>query len=262
MPALGEPRDLSTPLRRGPHAPDDLIVLPDDPEGNVILAPADLDLVVVVDAEARATASSPPGLGVKRAIDLIAALIGIVIASPVLVALVLMVALTSRGPVFYVQERLGRDGRPFPLVKLRTMRRHADRMLADYLERHPELAEEWRATWKLRNDPRVTRVGRLMRRYSLDELTQLFNVLVGHMSIVGPRPVVADEIARFGDRARDILAFRPGLTGLWAISGRNDLSYDERVELEHRYVRTWSIKRDISIIVRTIPAVFRRHGAY
>jgi exopolysaccharide production protein ExoY len=135
-------------------------------------------------------------------------------------------------------------------------------MLADYLERHPELAEEWRATWKLRNDPRVTRVGRLMRRYSLDELTQLFNVLVGHMSIVGPRPVVADEIARFGDRARDILAFRPGLTGLWAISGRNDLSYDERVELEHRYVRTWSIKRDISIILRTIPAVFRRHGAY
>lgn len=199
---------------------------------------------------------------VKRTVDVVGALAAIMLSLPLLLTLFAAVRVTSRGPVLFLHRRVGRDGRSFPLVKFRTMHRRAEALLDEYLVRHSDLAEQWAMHRKLPADPRVTAVGRFLRRFSLDELPQLFNVLAGHMSLVGPRPVVEEELAYYGDRLPDILAMRPGLTGLWAVSGRSEIGYDERVELEHRYVRTWGIRRDLSILFRTIPAVFRGNGAY
>jgi exopolysaccharide production protein ExoY len=199
---------------------------------------------------------------IKRSIDVVASLVAIIVCLPALTMIGAAVALSSRGSILYVQRRVGRDGRPFSLMKFRTMRHRADELLEEYLTRHPDLAEQWASHRKLRADPRVTAVGRVLRRFSLDELPQLLNVLLGHMSIVGPRPVVEEELAFYGDRADEILALRPGLTGLWAVSGRSEIGYEERAELEHRYVRTWGLRRDLSIMLHTLPAVFRGHGAY
>ena len=203
-----------------------------------------------------------PRRAVKRTMDIVGALVAIVLCSPMLIMLGAAVALTSRGPVLFIQRRIGRDGRSFPLVKFRTMHRRAESLLEEYLDRHADLAEQWARHRKLQTDPRITAAGGVLRRFSLDELPQLFNVLAGHMSLVGPRPVVEEELTYYGDRLPEILALRPGLTGLWAVSGRSEIGYEERVELEHRYVRTWGIRGDASILLRTIPAVFRGSGAY
>ena len=162
----------------------------------------------------------------------------------------------------YEQRRVGRYGAPFSLVKLRTMAIDADERLRAELERDHRKAEEWHRTRKLREDPRVTRVGQVLRRYSLDELPQFLNVLVGHMSLVGPRPIVTSEMPHFGERLSAVLSVRPGLTGLWTVNGRNDVDYDERVRLEHRYATRWSLGLDLLIILKTIPAVVRGRGAY
>jgi len=200
----------------------------------------------------------------KRSGDILFSLTVLSLGWPVFLALALLVKISSRGPVFYVQQRVGRDYRSFGCIKFRTMRRDADRILSRLLSESADLQEEFRNDFKLRNDPRITRLGRFLRRSSLDELPQFLNVLRGEMSLVGPRPIVRQELPRYGDRMEEVLAVRPGLTGLWQVSGRNNLSYDERVALDLRYARHRSVWMDLSIIARTIGVILdpRDRGAY
>jgi undecaprenyl-phosphate galactose phosphotransferase len=165
-------------------------------------------------------------------------------------------------PVLFGHDRVGRGGRAFRCYKFRTMVPDADRVLAELLARDPEARATWARDYKLREDPRVTRIGAWLRRTSLDELPQLWNVLRGDMSLVGPRPVMAEELGRYGDAARYYLDVRPGLTGLWQISGRNDIDYPERVALDAWYIKNWSIWYDIVILAKTVRVVRDAKGAY
>jgi lipopolysaccharide/colanic/teichoic acid biosynthesis glycosyltransferase len=198
----------------------------------------------------------------KRCIDVVGSIVALLLLAPLLVAIALAIRLDSPGPALYAHGRVGRHGRPIRVLKFRTMVSDADRVLHEHLARRPDLRAAWDATFKLADDPRVTRVGRFLRRFSLDELPQLLNVLRGEMSLVGPRPVIEEELPRFGPSAEVVLRAVPGLTGLWAVSGRSDITYAERVELERRYVTDWSLRLDLSILVRTIPVVVRGHGSY
>ena len=198
----------------------------------------------------------------KRCVDVVISFIALVCMAPLFLAIVIAIKLDSRGPAFYVHARVGSHGKPLPVMKFRTMVVDAEETLRDLLARRPEQKRLWDTAFKLRDDPRITRVGRLLRRFSMDELPQLVNVLRGEMSLVGPRPVVEEELQRFGSSAAIILCAVPGITGLWAVSGRSDISYDERVELECRYVTDWSLRLDLSILVRTIPVVLRGRGSY
>lgn len=200
--------------------------------------------------------------GVKRAMDVVGSALALLVLSPLMIALTMALAVESRGHPIFVQQRIGRSGSMFKIFKFRTMSRGAEDLLQGSLEDDADLASEWATLRKLRDDPRVTRVGRILRKYSLDELPQFVNVLVGHMSLVGPRPIVEDELPLFGDHLPTVLTMRPGLTGLWGVSGRNELGYVERVRLEDRYVRVWTLGLDISILLRTIPLVLRGRGAY
>jgi lipopolysaccharide/colanic/teichoic acid biosynthesis glycosyltransferase len=195
----------------------------------------------------------------KRSFDVVGALVALIALSPVILALALVVALDGGRPLFF-QRRVGRDGVLFPCCKIRSMRRDADVVLKRILAEDPEARAEWERDHKLANDPRVTRFGAFLRATSLDELPQLGNVLLGQMSLVGPRPVIEDEMARYGAYAAEYKKVRPGLTGLWQVSGRNALSYEARVALDVRYVRTQSLWLDLSILARTACAVLGRTG--
>jgi undecaprenyl-phosphate galactose phosphotransferase len=199
---------------------------------------------------------------VKRAFDLVASLVLILICLPVMAIIALAIWTESRSNVVFVHPRAAGERGEFGLLKFRTMVPNAHAALEEYLYAHPALLDEWNQNFKLRDDPRITRVGRFLRKTSLDELPQLFNVLSGKMSLIGPRAIVRDEIPRFGAHARTVLSVKPGLTGLWAVSGRNDVSQDERSRLEFRYVTQWSLLLDVLILLRTIPAVVRGRGAY
>lgn len=205
---------------------------------------------------------APIGGVVKRGFDIIGAATGLVLLSPLLLLLALLVKLSDGGPVFYGHRRIGRGGRVFACLKYRTMVENGDEALAAHFAANPESRAEWQATRKLKTDPRVTRVGQVLRKLSLDELPQIINILLGDMSIVGPRPVVKDELDIYGSCAVFYLKSRPGLTGLWQISGRNDISYDNRVALDRHYVENWSFAADLLIIVKTIPAVCFSRGSY
>lgn len=217
-----------------------------------------------VDGAARLWLDETPrlALGAKRALDVLGATLGLVLLLPIVLAVGLAVRLDSRGPVLYRHTRVGRDGRLFRLAKFRTMEPNADALLAGLLAEHPEYGEEWEARQKLPHDPRVTRVGRFLRRSSLDELPQLWNVIRGDMSLVGPRPVTHQELEKFGPVAPVVLSVRPGLTGRWAVSGRSHIDYHERVVMEFGYVMHWSFVDDLRILARTVPAVLRGHGAH
>jgi Undecaprenyl-phosphate galactose phosphotransferase WbaP len=197
----------------------------------------------------------------KRLFDLTVAGAGLVALGPLMLALGLAVR-RDGGPALFGHQRVGMHGRPFRCLKFRTMAVDSDRILRDLLARDPAAAAEWARDFKLRADPRVTPIGRFLRKSSLDELPQLFNVLRGDMSLVGPRPIVEAEVARYGDDAGYYLEARPGITGLWQVSGRNDVSYDRRVAMDAWYVRNWSIWHDIAILCRTIPSVLGRQGVY
>jgi lipopolysaccharide/colanic/teichoic acid biosynthesis glycosyltransferase len=198
----------------------------------------------------------------KRAMDIAGAAALLLATAPVFLILALLVRLDG-GRVFYAHERIGRGGQAFGCLKFRSMVVDADRRLAALLERDPAARAEWDSTRKLKNDPRVTMVGRFLRASSLDELPQLINVLKGEMSLVGPRPVQAAELAAFyGAAAQHYLSVRPGLTGPWQISGRNDTSYAQRVALDVAYVTQPSLLTDIRILLRTPIAVLARRGAY
>lgn len=224
------------------------------------LAPIPADGVIGTEVETRGVAGLDEFL--KRCFDLAFAVTFVVIALPALCLLAIALQLDSPGKLFFVQQRVGRNGKPFGCVKFRTMREDAAEVLAELLATSAEARIEWEADHKLRNDPRVSRLGKIVRKLSLDELPQLYNILVGEMSVVGPRPIVQAEIPRYGAFFADYLALTPGLTGLWQVSGRNDLSYAERVQLDCEYRRRASFLFDLSIMLRTVPAVVRGSGSY
>jgi exopolysaccharide production protein ExoY len=199
---------------------------------------------------------------VKRTLDVAGAVLGILFLSPLLLVVATLVKLTDGGSIFYGHKRVGRYGREFRCWKFRTMVQNGDEVLERHLADNPEARQEWLATRKLQDDPRVTRVGGVLRKLSLDELPQLLNIVTGEMSIVGPRPVVSDELRYYGSHAHCYLRARPGLTGLWQVSGRNDVSYDARVAFDRQYVENWTFVSDLSIIARTIPAVCLSRGSY
>ena len=174
----------------------------------------------------------------------------------------ILIMLDSKGGPIYGQTRIGRGGRHFKAYKFRTMVLHADQKLQRYLDESPELKAEWLATHKLKKDPRVTRVGAILRKVSLDELPQFWNIIVGEMSLIGPRPIVDAEIEKYGECFGLYVQARPGLTGLWQVSGRSDTSYKQRVELDEYYLLNRSIGLDLLILLKTVYVVVGRKGAY
>jgi len=209
----------------------------------------------IVAAHAR-----PIGGGAKEALDGFAATLIVALLSPLFLVIALLVMLDG-GPAFYSQRRVGYRGRHFGCLKFRSMVMDADARLAALLERDSAARAEWEESCKLTNDPRVTRIGRFLRKTSLDELPQLINVLRGEMSLVGPRPITQAELSRYGTGAEQYLAARPGITGRWQTSGRSDTSYDRRVQYDVEYVANWSLRTDVAILFATVPAVMLRRGA-
>lgn len=205
--------------------------------------------------------AKPLGGSVKRAIDVVIVLATMILLLPMMLIIMGLIRLVTGGPIFFAHARIGYRGRPFRCYKFRTMVTNAEEVLARHLARDPHAAQEWSETMKLRKDPRVTFIGRLLRKSSLDELPQLINVLRGEMSCVGPRPIVANELRRYGPHAAEYLQARPGLTGIWQVSGRNGLDYANRVALDCHYVRNWSLWKDLVILGRTVFAVLRFHEA-
>lgn len=216
------------------------------------------DIVMLLS---RSNLSRPFSRLLKSVFDLTAAGLLVVLFAPLLLGLAMLVR-RDGGPAFYRHRRIGAGGRVFECIKFRSMVVDAEDVLRQILAGDPDAAAEWAETQKLRDDPRITRIGRFLRRSSLDELPQLFNVLRGEMSLVGPRPIVTSEIARYADEIEYYYAAKPGLTGLWQVSGRNDTSYARRVRLDVWYVRNWTLWHDIAILFKTIPAVFLRRGAH
>ena len=207
--------------------------------------------------------AKPWNLAVKRGFDLVVAGLTTLLLAPLLAVAALAIKLDSPGPMLYRQRRLGRGWQPFRCFKFRTMYRDNEQRLRDYLAVNPAARAEWEHFAKLKSyDPRLTRVGRALRRFSLDELPQLLNVFKGEMSLVGPRPYLPRETERMGDFAETILKAPPGMTGLWQVSGRNELTFDQRLRLDEYYVRNWSLWLDIIVLVKTLGAVLRRRGAY
>lgn len=200
---------------------------------------------------------------VKRAFDIFFSILILILTAPLMAFIAMAVRISSRGKIVYAHERIGRGGKPFRCYKFRTMYPNADERLRDILNNSPELKKEWDQTHKLKNDPRVTPIGKFLRKTSLDEFPQFWNVLKGDLSVVGPRPVVQYEVERhLGIKAAKLLSIRPGLTGLWQVSGRNDLSYATRIKMDEQYVDTQSMLLDLKIIGKTIPSMFISKGAY
>ena len=197
-----------------------------------------------------------------RFIDIMAALAALIAFAPIMIAIAIAIKIFDSGPVFFAHKRMGQFGRTFGCLKFRSMVVNADQRLKEHLSNNPAAAAEWALDHKLRNDPRITPLGRFLRKSSLDELPQLFNVLRGEMSLVGPRPIVAAEVERYGRYFADYCSVRPGITGLWQVSGRNDVTYRRRVALDVTYSRTQSLKLYAWIIYRTVPALLFQRGSY
>lgn len=204
----------------------------------------------------------PRNSAAKRILDVSLASIALVFLAPAFIVICLLVKLGDGGPAMFAHRRYGANGRTFDCLKFRPMVVDAEAHLLQHLADNPDAAAEWARDHKLRHDPRITPVGAFLRKTSLDELPQLINILRGEMSIVGPRPIVHEEVIKYGDRFKYYAATRPGLTGAWQVSGRNHIDYDTRVEMDAEYVRTWSIWSDLRIIFLTIPAVLLRRGAF
>lgn len=198
----------------------------------------------------------------KRTADVAISLIGLTILAPFFGVVALLLKLTTTGSVYYRQKVLGRDGRPFEMLKFRTMYPNAARVLEDMLKRDPEARREWDAYQKLHNDPRITPVGKLLRKFSLDELPQLWNVLHGEMSLVGPRPLIVSQRESYGEAFKEYVQVSPGMSGLWQVSGRNGTTFARRAELDREYIQRWSAWLDVFILVKTVKIVFWHEGAY
>jgi len=202
------------------------------------------------------------GRRLKRVVDLVLSALTIIILSPVYIVTSVVIKLDSPGPVFYRHRRLGRNMRDLRILKFRTMHRDADLRLKALLDSSPALKQEFEEKFKLKNDPRVTRVGRFLRDFSIDELPQFFNIVAGQMSFVGPRPIVDDEVKYYKEHSLVMFRVPPGATGRWQVSGRNDTSYDSRVQMDTSYVQEWTFWEDLKIILRTPSAVLSRKGSY
>lgn len=199
----------------------------------------------------------------KRAFDIGFSLLVLTLLSPIYLLVAAAIKLNSKGKVFYAHERIGRGGKIFRCYKFRTMYQNADVRLKELLQKRPYLRHEWETNFKLKSDPRITPIGRFLRKTSLDELPQFWNALKGDLSVVGPRPVVQEEIVKyFGVKAYKILSIRPGITGMWQVSGRNDITYETRIALDEQYVDTQSFLLDLKIILKTIPCILSAKGAY
>jgi Undecaprenyl-phosphate galactose phosphotransferase WbaP len=197
-----------------------------------------------------------------EAMNFVVALLALIFLAPLMVAVAIAVFVQDGGPVLFAHRRVGRNGRYFHCLKFRSMAIDAEARLAALLASDPEARAEWEKDHKLRNDPRVTKLGAFLRKSSLDELPQLFNVLRGEMSLVGPRPIVEAEIPKYGRRFRHYCAVKPGITGLWQVSGRNDTSYRTRVAMDCTYARARNVWLDAYVIAATVPAVLSRRGSY
>lgn len=197
-----------------------------------------------------------------RALDLVVATCALIALAPLLVLAALAVAMERRGPIFFAHKRIGREGRQFDVYKFRSMAVDGERLLQEHLAADPQARAEWEADHKLREDPRITHLGKLLRSSSIDELPQLFNVLRGDMSIVGPRPIVVEEVSRYGEFFAAYCSVRPGITGIWQVSGRNNISYQRRVDMDALYARRKSVFLDLRIMFMTVPAVLMRRGSY
>lgn len=216
---------------------------------------------VFFGASLGARGAAPIGGAGKRIADIAIALICAILVLPLIVGVAIAVRLSMGGPVIYRHRRVGFGGRHFDCLKFRTMVANGDEVLARHLAANPAAAEEWRQNRKLTNDPRVTRLGSVLRKSSLDELPQLLNILRGEMSCVGPRPVAPEELERYGVHVQEYLRARPGITGSWQVSGRSSVSYGDRIRLDAEYVRGWWFGTDVLILLRTVPALLKMDQA-
>jgi lipopolysaccharide/colanic/teichoic acid biosynthesis glycosyltransferase len=200
----------------------------------------------------------------KRVFDIVFSLLVLVVCAPVYLVLAMAIAYTSSGSVFYIQERVGKNHRRFGCIKFRTMIPNADRLLDEMMAESEDLRQEFSENFKLKQDPRITKIGKLLRMTNLDEFPQFINVLRGEMSVVGPRPLVPEEIERYGTAIDRILTIRPGVTGLWQVSGRNDIPYVDRIRIDVRYVKRRNLWLDLQIVLKTIylMAMPKNNGAY
>jgi exopolysaccharide production protein ExoY len=205
--------------------------------------------------------SRPVGGLRKRVFDVVFASVVLIVLAPIIAVVAAWIRIANGGPVFFSHCRVGFDGKLFGCLKFRTMVLNGEQLLQAHLASDPQAASEWSQFRKLRRDPRVTVVGEFLRKSSLDELPQLVNVIRGEMSCVGPRPVMVDELERYGLNLPDYLRARPGLTGLWQVGGRSDVDYENRVRLDVEYVREWCLRKDFNILIRTIPAILNTNGS-
>lgn len=244
-----------------PHVSKVMIVadLPGIPLNNLTLDAMFNEKMVVLSARNNLKISYHRLL--KRGFDLAGSLSGLILLCPVMLALAIAIYLYSPGPVIFAHTRVGIDGRPFRCYKFRSMVTNAPKVLEDYLAENPTARQEWLENFKLRDDPRITPIGRFLRKSSLDELPQLFNVVMGDMSLVGPRPIVKEEIKKYGALIADYYRVRPGITGFWQVNGRSDVDYETRVGMDSWYVRNWSFWLDVILLTRTVKVVLSGKGA-
>lgn len=204
------------------------------------------------------------GISTKRVFDILFSLFILIFFAPVYLLLAVLIAISSPGPIFYIQQRVGKNYRHFGCIKFRTMVSNADEMLQSIMANSPEMRQEFQENFKLKKDPRITWIGKFLRWTSLDEFPQFWNVLKGDMSVVGPRPLVPSELCKYGYRIDKVLTIRPGITGLWQVSGRNDIPYPKRIKMDVYYVNNHSGVLDFWLIVKTIGVILfpRNNGAY
>ncbi len=249
-------------IRRLEFSPCDLSVIPPKsqlPSVGVEIETLGKDEIIVL--KMRNNAQRFTNRFMKRGFDLVAAALGLIVLSPVFLIITVLVGL-SGWPIVFSHTRIGKNGRSFKCYKFRSMVPNAQAVLNRILETDLEARKEWQTTFKLKDDPRITKLGSVLRSTSLDELPQLFNVVKGDMSLVGPRPITLEELSLYGEYRGFYLANKPGCTGLWQVSGRNDTSYAERVDLDIWYAKNWSLWNDIGIILQTVAVIFKRDGAY
>lgn len=204
----------------------------------------------------------PANRFLKRTFDVVLTLLGLPVVIPLCLVLAVLIWIDHPGPIFFAHYRIGKNGVTFPCYKFRSMIPNAQDVLEKYLQENPEAREEWESDFKLKNDPRVTKLGAFLRRTSLDEFPQLLNVLKGEMSLVGPRPIVKEEIEKYGEYIQDYYLVSPGITGMWQVSGRSDTTYEERVSMDSWYVRNWSVWIDVMYLLKTFGVVIKGKGAY
>ncbi len=262
VPYLGEQKEKSIINRVQPLVKNMCIIpnLTDIPMGGIDVETMFNEKIMVI--RVRNNLARTINKVIKNIFDMVLTLIGTILISPVLVIIAIWIYKDSPGPVIFKHMRIGKDGKEFPCYKFRSMCVDAKEKLEELLKNDPEARAEWDKDFKLKHDPRITKSGAFLRKTSLDELPQIFNVLKGEMSLVGPRPIIRAEMERYGEHINDYLMVKPGITGMWQCSGRSDVDYTERVCMDSWYVRNWSVWLDIMLLWRTFKAVIAGKGAY